>query len=174
MGFVRPADHRQASEAPLRAIARDLGVPIPRRVAAELRRAMIVPVRGDILLPGATALLRTVKRLGLRSVLVSNTALRDAEDYHEDFERHGVADTIDAIVTSVDVGFRKPHPSMFIAALQAARCDAARAVMIGNSERADVEPAIALGLRAIPDRSAAHAVAGSLKSAGDILGAWAS
>ena len=49
------------------------------------------------------------------------------------------------MVTSLDVGFRKPHPAFFEAVLVEAGCAPAECVMIGNSEPNDIQPAIALG-----------------------------
>lgn len=68
----------------------------------------------------------------------------------------------------------------FLAAVEKAGCEPPSCVMVGNSERMDVEPALALGMRAIrvaieeplPERTAAHAVASSLTDAAAILRTW--
>src|SRR2546429_479215 len=63
---------------------------------------------------------------------------------------HGLlADLLDGIGTSYDVGHRKPHPAMFERAIELAGCAPDACVMIGNSERSDVEPALALGMMVI-------------------------
>jgi hypothetical protein len=75
-----------------------------------IREAMSVPAsNGATLLPQAPELLRAIDELGLRTVLVSNTAWRDARAYRRDFEFFGVSEHIHSIITSLDVGFRKPH-----------------------------------------------------------------
>jgi FMN phosphatase YigB (HAD superfamily) len=133
------------------------------------------------LFPGAGELLETIYRLGLRCVVLSNVQVRGAAQYWRDFNDLDVAHLIDVIVTSLDVGFRNPHPAMFEVALRVASCAAAECLMIGNSEVKDIQPAVALGMRAIrvaieeprPATSAAQAVVTSLFQAGSILTEWA-
>ncbi len=138
---------------------------------ARVRRAMAIPVADRIRpLPGAIELLAQINALGLRCVIASNTYWRDAESYWEDFRLLGMADHVDAIVTSVDAGHLKPHPAVFELAMRAAGADAERCVYIGNKEDNDIEPALALGMRTIlvhpddpvPASSRAHAVAPDL------------
>src|SRR5213594_1666022 len=102
----------------------------------------------------------------MRSVVLSNGVTRDAEMYMEDFKALGVVQYIDRVISSVDVGFLKPHSAIFEAALQAAGCRPDQSLMIGNSEANDIAPAHALGMRTIrvcieeppPLESAADAV----------------
>jgi putative hydrolase of the HAD superfamily len=56
---------------------------------------------------------------------------------------------ITAAVSSAEHGFMKPHPSIFERALAEADVAADRAVMVGDSLKADIEGAIAAGLRGI-------------------------
>jgi FMN phosphatase YigB (HAD superfamily) len=144
--------------------------PDPSAVA-RVRRAMAIPVADRIRpLPGAIELLADVNAMGLRCVIASNTYWRDAESYWEDFRLLGMADHVDAIVTSVDAGHLKPHPAVFELAMRAAGADAPSCVYIGNKEDNDIEPALALGMRTIlvhpddplPTSSRAHAVAPDL------------
>jgi haloacid dehalogenase-like hydrolase len=51
-------------------------------------------------------------------------------------------------VTSLDVGFWKPHAAKFEHALELLGVDAAQAVMVGDSPTKDVAPAKKLGVRA--------------------------
>jgi HAD superfamily hydrolase (TIGR01509 family) len=153
----------------------------PEQVAATVD-AMCLPAGHWLkLFPGAAALLRAVRQAGLACVVVSNAFWRGADAYRRDFADLGVADEIDAIVSSLDVGFRKPHPAMFEAALAAAGASPAACAMVGNSESKDVLPARQLGLRTIrvaieepkPTGSQADAVTGSLEEAARLLLAWA-
>jgi FMN phosphatase YigB (HAD superfamily) len=146
-----------------------------------VRRALCAPaVRGLRLIPGATNLLGGFRALGLRCVIMSNVQVRGAVEYWRDFRDLGVAQFVDAVVTSLDVGFRKPHPRFFEAALSEVGCDPAACLLVGNSEANDIEPAIALGMRAVrvaieepaPVTSAAHAVASSLDDALSVIGYW--
>ena len=56
---------------------------------------------------------------------------------------------ITAAVSSAEHGFMKPHRSIFEQALQRDGAEAAEAVMVGDSLKADIEGALASGLRGI-------------------------
>jgi HAD superfamily hydrolase (TIGR01509 family) len=148
-----------------------LGLDASATTVALVRRAMALPVHDRIQpLPGAIELLAEAHALGLRTVIASNTYWRDANSYWDDFKALGMADHIDAIVTSNDAGHLKPHPAVFEMAVRASGSEAARCVVIGNKEENDILPALALGMRAIlvhpddpaPVSSRAHAVAPDL------------
>ncbi|HEY2702093.1 MAG TPA: HAD family hydrolase [Candidatus Dormibacteraeota bacterium] len=155
-------------------VAGRLGMPLTAAAAAAVRSAMNAPAAGLVeLFAGAERLLRTLGELGLRTVIVSNAYWRDAATYRCDLEAFGLLSLVDGIVSSVDVGRRKPDPAMFLAALPLAGCEAGECVMIGNIEEKDVLPALSLGMRAIrvapgashPPVSAAHASVTSLDAA---------
>lgn len=166
----------------LAAALRTLGVHAAEELdVAAVRRALCAPaVPGVRLFPGAAELLAATRRLGLRCVVVSNVQVRGALEYRRDFIDLGIAHLVDAVVTSLDVGFRKPHPIFFQAAIREAGCEPAACVMVGNSEGNDIEPAIALGMRAIwvaieeppPASSAAHGVVSSLDAARSFVSQW--
>jgi FMN phosphatase YigB (HAD superfamily) len=146
-----------------------------------IRRALCQPASTGIhLFAGAVELLVCIRTLGLHSVIVSNVQVRGATEYWRDFADLGVAHCIDAVVTSLDVGYRKPHPAIFGAALRAANCGADSCVMIGNSEIEDIPPAVAMGMRAIrvaieeplSGSTAAQATASNLTDVGEILQSW--
>jgi HAD superfamily hydrolase (TIGR01509 family) len=147
------------------------GLPADARSVAKVRRAMALPVADRLKpLPGAVELLSEIHALGMRSVIASNTYWRDSESYWEDFRLLGMAAHVDAIVTSVDAGHPKPHPALFEMAMRAGGAPPERCIVIGNKESNDIEPALALGMRAIlvhpddpvPTSSRAHAVAPDL------------
>jgi HAD superfamily hydrolase (TIGR01509 family) len=126
------------------------GLELDEELAASVRKAICAPFSplGEPL-PGAHELLSTIRRLGKRCVVVSNVSVRDAELYAKDFTALGWADLIDACVTSLDTGCRKPGSAIFEAALSAAACAPARCVMIGDSEPNDIQPARVRGMRTI-------------------------
>ena len=113
--------------------------------------------------------------------MLSNVQVRGADEYWRDFADLGVAHLIDAVVTSHDVGFRKPHPAMFQAGMAAAGRWAAECVMVGDSEIKDIEPARRFGMRTIrvaieeppPASTCAHTTATSLHQVQSILRKWA-
>ena len=147
------------------------GLPPSETTIARIRRAMAIPLDDRFQpLPGAAELLLSIRDMGMRSVIASNTYWRDAESYWDDFRVLGVADLIADIVTSVDAGHLKPHPAVFAMAMTRAGVPAERCVVIGNEEENDVAPALALGMHAIlvhpddppPTSSRADAVAADL------------
>jgi HAD superfamily hydrolase (TIGR01509 family) len=121
--------------------------------------------------------LAQLKREGYKLALVSNYAhtpvLRDA------LARLGLVEHFDALVVSADVGYLKPHPRIFEAALEALGVRADEAVMVGNDIPCDVEGAKKSGIRAVwtpypraspaPTHPSADAVLSSLAQLPDVL-----
>jgi putative hydrolase of the HAD superfamily len=64
-------------------------------------------------------------------------------------EQADLAALVDGVVASAVVGFDKPAPQLFEAALELAGCDAADALHVGDSPAADVAGAQAAGIRAL-------------------------
>jgi FMN phosphatase YigB (HAD superfamily) len=149
------------------------GLQADAQTISRIRRAMAIPIHDRFQpLPGAKELLETIRDLGMRSVITSNTYWRDAESYWDDFRALGMAGLIDGIITSVDAGHLKPHPALFEMAMRWATVEAAHCVVIGNREENDVAPALALGMQAIlvypddpkPSNSRAQRVAPDLRA----------
>jgi len=63
--------------------------------------------------------------------------------------RFGLQETISRVVASVDVGWRKPHPTIYHAALRDCRVSARNAVFVGDNWTADVEGPRRVGMSAI-------------------------
>ncbi len=61
----------------------------------------------------------------------------------------GLLPLVDAAVFSGEVGWRKPSPRIFAAALQALGAEPATTVHVGDRVREDVDGAHAAGMRAI-------------------------
>jgi len=152
----------------------------PERLVA-IRRAICTPAAlGIALFPDARELLETIRELGMRCVVLSNVQVRGADEYWRDFADFGIAHLIGAIVTSHDVGFRKPLGAMFQAGLAAAGCSPAECVMVGDSELKDIEPAREAGMRTIrisieqpPTASCDDASVTSLHQVQSVLRDWA-
>jgi FMN phosphatase YigB (HAD superfamily) len=143
-----------------------------------LRRAVSLPFAGrHQMLKGAAAMVRALKADGLQLTVISNTLLRDADCYWSDFAAAGLDACLSGIITSVDVGWRKPHRAMFDAALAVTGVPASRTAIVGNSETSDILPALDLGLIAVlvaieqppPIFSSADAVVTSLEDVPAIL-----
>jgi putative hydrolase of the HAD superfamily len=95
--------------------------------------------------PDAEPALRSLRRAGLRLVVVSNwdVSLRDR------LEETGLAPLVDGAVASAGFGRAKPDPAIFARALELAGVPAAAALHVGDSPVEDVEGARAAGLRAV-------------------------
>jgi putative hydrolase of the HAD superfamily len=94
------------------------------------------------------ALLESLRNRGLKLALVSNTAspewlLRPV------LERQGIAQRVDAIVLSSEVGKRKPHPAIFDRALAELNVQAGEALFVGDRLDADVFGAARVGMRTV-------------------------
>jgi putative hydrolase of the HAD superfamily len=99
--------------------------------------------------PDAVPVLRELKRRGLAVGLLSNTLWPRA--WHERFlERDGLLDLIDARLYTSDLEHTKPHPSVFLAALEALGGPAPeRTVFVGDRLFDDVHGAGAVGMRTV-------------------------
>ena len=83
-----------------------------------------------------------IRENGLKIGLVSNTG-RDLEAF---VSHHGL--DVDAALGSGAYGKTKPHPAIFLAALDALDVGAEEAAMVGDSPEDDIAGAVALGMRA--------------------------
>jgi putative hydrolase of the HAD superfamily len=84
--------------------------------------------------------------LRYRLAVVSNTL--DSALVPRHLTDMGVLPFLDAVITSVDVGWRKPHPKIFEAALNAVGAEPSDVVFVGDSYRADYLGAQRAGMRA--------------------------
>ena len=89
--------------------------------------------------------LRGLHASGMKIGLITNSH-RCLSSFQSHFALEGL---FSVMLSSLDHGYMKPHPSIFESALQAADVDAAEAVMVGDSFSQDVEGARRLGMRGI-------------------------
>lgn len=89
--------------------------------------------------------LPALRARGTRLVVASNWDW----SLHEVLDRVGLAEFLDGVVTSAEVGSRKPAPSVFIRALAIAGVPTARAIHVGDSLVEDVEGARAAGIEPV-------------------------
>jgi putative hydrolase of the HAD superfamily len=95
--------------------------------------------------PDASAALGSARARGQRVIVVSNW---DSSLSHV-LERVGLASLLDRVITSAEVGARKPAAAVFEAALAAARVTPAQALHVGDSLEEDVAGARAAGIAAL-------------------------
>jgi HAD superfamily hydrolase (TIGR01509 family) len=90
----------------------------------------------------------TLQQLQARGLIVGviSNSHRSLDAFRDHFELGGL---IHALVSSSLHGYMKPHPSIFETALLRAGVAADESVMVGDSLKADVEGALAVGMRAV-------------------------
>jgi HAD superfamily hydrolase (TIGR01509 family) len=97
-------------------------------------------------LPGAREALAALRRAGVRTGVVSNT-LFSARALSCHLRDHELA--VDFVLSSADLGARKPDPAIFRAALGYLRAPAPRVWFVGDSLEKDVLGAAAVGIRPV-------------------------
>jgi FMN phosphatase YigB (HAD superfamily) len=176
-----PGTLTQDSDELVRQAGAAFGLKLDKISIVALQKAMGIEAAGHVEpFPNAKPLLATIKALQLRCAVLSNGAWRGRAGYESDLEDFGLLRFIDAVLTSPTLGLRKPNRKAFEAALAALSLSSEACVMIGNSEKFDIEPALALGMRAIrvaieeprPEASKAHAIACSLHEVAELLRSW--
>lgn len=103
---------------------------------------------GPHLDPDAIPLLDSLRDRGIRVGLCSNAPYR-VESLHGQLAFLGVESHLDAVTFSAEVGWRKPSPRIFEAAMRALGTRPERTVMVGDSEAADIAGAHAAGMRGV-------------------------
>src|SRR6202035_2378795 len=104
--------------------------------------------QGAHLDPAALPLLDMLRANGVRVGVCSNAPYR-VRSLHAQLVFLGLDTHLDAVTFSAEVGWRKPSPRIFAAAMRVLGTGAARTVMVGDSETADVAGAHAAGMRAV-------------------------
>jgi putative hydrolase of the HAD superfamily len=95
---------------------------------------------------GVPELLGRLRDEGHRIGLVSNT--HRAATVHEHLTGKGLADAMEVVVTSIEVGVRKPFAEIFTVALAKMGAEPTDAVYVGDNPIADFEGATAVGMDA--------------------------
>jgi HAD superfamily hydrolase (TIGR01509 family) len=145
----RQADEEIDEHAAFTALLRRLGLADPgevlaRRLAGAQMGAVAAACRP---VPGARALLAALRAAGVRTAVVSNLAHAASLD---PLLRIAAADHLfDATVTSIEVGFCKPDPRPFRAALARLGVEAQHTVHVGDDPRGDVQGAAAVGIHPV-------------------------
>ncbi len=119
------------------------------------------------LIPGADAMLHELKRRGYPLALVADGP---ADTFRNILTSHGLYDLFDCFAISEQVGVEKPHPQIFLHALEQLnirREDYGRTLMVGNNLARDIKGANQLGIMSVwlswsPRRSHIPADAGEV------------
>jgi putative hydrolase of the HAD superfamily len=129
-----------------------LGFVVPRDVVQRIVELEYRAIVSERTIPAENLdTLEELKRRGLKLGLVSNAHFLPGS-LLEDFDRLGLARFMDAIVTSSQVGIRKPHPDIFRRILGELEVEAEEAVFVGDKVREDIYGPQELGMRAVLTR----------------------
>jgi putative hydrolase of the HAD superfamily len=95
--------------------------------------------------------LKNLQRRGLRLGCITNTVLSGAH-IREALAEHGLLEILESVVVSAEVGYRKPHASLFQRALADLGVRPEQAVFVGDRMPEDILGAQAMGIHAILTR----------------------
>ena len=115
----------------------------------------------------SSTIARTISRLAdyFRLAVVTNTHQPDLVPGH--LTRMNIAKYFATVVTSVEVGWRKPHPAIYAEAFDRLQITAAEAAFVGDTYAADYAGPIAVGMVAFlidPDQQYDIPAEGRLRS----------
>lgn len=133
------------------------GAPRPERVAEALETMGRAWIGALDPFPGAVEAVRTLRERGYRMGLVSNCMVPPSFAGQE-LERHGFRAYLDFAIFSSGVGYRKPSPVIYEAALAEAYPDGrpedlSRVLFVGDSPAFDVMAPAAMGMKTALVRS---------------------
>lgn len=100
-------------------------------------------------LSSAQALLDSLRSRGLKTGLVANSWPDPARLLRADVEAFGLAEQLDVIVFSEEVGFRKPQPEIFLHALEQLGVEPENAMFVGDRLDTDVHGAAQVGMATV-------------------------
>jgi len=119
--------------------------PLLDEITAVVQRAWW---EGVTVVPAAVETLTALGRHGLRLGLCSNAPYRSLS-LHGQLAHLGLDRLFDSVTFSSEVGWRKPAPQIFDAALRSLDADASRTAMVGDRRREDIAGARAMGMATI-------------------------
>lgn len=129
-----------------------LGTGISVEQGAELEERILEGVfRGSTPIANALEVIKALKQRGSMVAIMSNLPWGTSSGlWRSEFARYGFTkELMDAIVTCMDVGFRKPHPAGIQRILEELHVSANEAVFIGDNSNADMAAAYAAGVTPI-------------------------
>jgi len=143
-------------------IIRDFGFARGADETAGVWRACYVPIDrlGRQVFPDAHATLAWARAAGLRLGAVANHPY-GAAAVEAELCSANLREFFDAVTVSADVGWLKPHPEIFFAALAALGVTPDEAVMVGDSLSVDVKGAMMIGMAAVWKRNGRRGRAGA-------------
>lgn len=131
-------------------VAGEKGLELTREQAKELWHTWNLegPFFGRRLFDDAIETLEALRERGYRVGCVTNRPF-SGPAFHEEVAELGLTPHFEVMSISCDLGYMKPHPEIFRHALGGLGVTAEEAMMVGDSLRADVAGAQALGMTAV-------------------------
>lgn len=122
------------------------GLSLSSEDASAIGRTFVREWRGHVVaVPGATTVVQALLK-ELAVAIVSNT--HDPVMVAALLQDVGLSELIETVILSIDHGYRKPHPSIYEAALQELSSKPERTVFVGDSLVADYLAPLELGMSA--------------------------
>ena len=100
-------------------------------------------------LASAQALLEALRSRGLKTGLVANSWPDPGRVLRRDAEAFGLAERLDVLVFSEEVGLRKPDREIFLAACRQLEVEAAATMYVGDNLVTDVQGAADVGMTTV-------------------------
>ncbi|HEY2777944.1 MAG TPA: HAD-IA family hydrolase [Gaiellaceae bacterium] len=100
-------------------------------------------------LASAQALLEALRSRGIKTGLVANSWPDPGRVLRRDAELFGLAERLDVLVFSEEVGLRKPDPEIFLYACSQLEVDAAATMFVGDNLVTDVQAAADVGMTTV-------------------------
>ncbi len=147
------ADHRKDLTEPttrlvLKRRLRQRGYEVEDETLRTALRAMYAVTQANWHLePQALPLLEGLRSRGFHVGVISNAA--DEDNTQALIDKGGIRPFLEFILSSAAYGKRKPHPGIFLTALDHFRIAAEQAVMVGDTYEADILGAKSVGMKAI-------------------------
>lgn len=98
--------------------------------------------------PNVDNALAHIAASGIRVAAITNTVFSSACVVKE-LARHGLRGYFEFVLSSADIGLKKPHPDVFITALNTLGVKAQESIYIGDTLKADIEGSAAVGITPI-------------------------
>jgi len=123
-------------------ILREAGIEVSDDLALKIVTRLRQLDRGLKLFDDVVPALETLRDIGITLGLISNLN-HDLKAYCDEL---GLTSYMDFAITSYEVGAEKPHPPIFLAALDRSRADASEAIHVGDQYESDVLGARGAGI----------------------------
>lgn len=130
----------------IRAIFFDLGDTLISEEATDSKHLPEAPLTK---LPYLDDVLVELERKGFKLGVITNTVTSREEDVRAALRKIGIERYFDLILTSVDVGHKKPDERIFMTALRRLRVKPYEAVMVGNQIGTDIVGGNRVGMKTV-------------------------